>query len=166
MSARVTFLWNNFERTGLNIFNDVTFPINSRLRDIPQSHRLSLKPFITELKHCFWYCHSIIINIAMRCYYRWYYWYYSRCCVTIVSPLLFIATVTITITIATITIIIVTVIILLNCCRCSYIIPSFFIVTNYRRYTYVVAIRARFRLQHANTILTFLLLGMALFELS
>lgn len=99
----------------------------------------------------------------MRCYYRWYYWYYSRCCVTIVSPLLFIATVTITITIATITIIIVTVITakLLLLLLCTTII-----VANYRRYTYVVAIRAHFRLQRANTILTFLPLGMALFELS
>jgi len=37
-------------------------------------------------------------------------------------------------------------------------------IANYRRYTYVVTIRACFRLQYANNIFT--VLGMALFELS
>lgn len=140
------------------VFARIAFPVNSRLRDIPQSHRLSLKSFIAELKlllvsSLYYYKHRnappLILSVLL-------------CYVTTVSPLLFIATVIITITIATITVISVMVIaaklLLLLLCTIT--------VTNYHRHTYVAAIRACFRLPCANTTFTFLPYEMALFELS
>lgn len=127
------------------VFARIAFPVNSRLRDIPQSHRLSLKSFITELKlllvsSLYYYKHRNALSLILSVLF---------CYITTVSPLLFIATVIITITIATITIISVIAAKLLLLLLCTVT------VTNYHRYTYVAAIRACFRLPCANTIFTF-----------
>lgn len=126
-------------------------PVNSRLRDIPQSHRVSLQSFIAELKPLLYIVTLLLLTPQRAVTVADIIGITLAAVLLLCHHLLFIATVTIAITIATITIIIVTVItakpLLLRT------------VTNYHRNTYVAAIRARFRLQYANTILTFLLLG-------